>query len=141
MRWTAGATQSNQEKRLTLGAARSDTGSASTEPSSATATAYPRSASGSASRAATAATAPAAAPAAGSKPPAALPPRYAGRGGAGNLAHDGEVRASRERDEARAQAETERRIRESVERGVEGALARPGRAVLKPEGPFQAKPK
>jgi len=39
------------------------------------------------------------------------------------------------------QAETERRIRESVERGVEGALARPGRAVLKPEGPLQAKPK
>ena len=51
------------------------------------------------------------------------------------------MRASRERDEVRVQAETERRIRESVERGVEGVLARPGRAILKPEGPLQAKPK
>jgi hypothetical protein len=51
------------------------------------------------------------------------------------------MKASRERDEARAQAEVGRRIRESVERGVEDALARPGRAVLKPEGPLQAKPK
>jgi hypothetical protein len=51
------------------------------------------------------------------------------------------MKAIRERGEERERAEAERRIRESVERGVEGALARPGRAILKPEGPFQAKPK